>query len=155
VIISGITETISQNTARILKEFIKNGGKIYIDGEAPTLVDAREADLSWLKSNMTFDELKGEQEVEISADGASLSCIRAQTRKTENGRIIFVTNFTKNRFEGVEITVKNCKNLVKTDILSLAPQKLCGECKGNDFRALVSLDSSESFGLIESDDIAA
>lgn len=155
VVLPSITETISQNTARLLKEFVKNGGKIYIDGEAPTLIDAREADLSWLKSNMTFDELKGEQEFEISADGASLSCVRAQIRKTENGRIIFVTNFTKNKFENVEITVKNCKNLVKTDILSLAPQKLCGECKGNDFRALVSLDSSESFVLIESDEIAA
>jgi hypothetical protein len=55
----------------------------------------------------------------------------------------------------VEITVKGCKNLVKTDILSLAPQKLCGECVGSDFKALVSLDDSESFVLIESDEIIA
>ena len=67
-----------------VKEFVKNGGKIYIDGEAPTLIDAREADLSWLKSNMTFDELKekgfwvygadmdGEDARSVNFDGAAV-----------------------------------------------------------------------------------
>ena len=148
-------ETISANTAALLKKFIENGGKVYCDGEAPTRIDAREADLSWLKPNMSFDEIRGEQEIVISKDGANIAAIRSQTRNTENGRIIFVTNYTKNVFENVEITVKNCKNLVKLDILSLAPEKLCGEKVGDNFKAVVNLDNSESFMLIESDEIAA
>ena len=147
-------ETISANTAELLKKFIAGGGKVYCYGQTPTRIDAREADLSWLKSNMTFDELKNEQEVVISKDGECIYSVRSQTRKTENGRIIFVTNYTKNKFENVEITVKNCKNLIKTDILSLAPDALCGERVGNDVKVIVNLDDSESFVLIESDEIA-
>ena len=148
-------ETISANTAELLKKFVNNGGKIYCDGQIPNRIDARIADLSWLKSNMTFEQLKNEQEVVISKDGECIYSVRSQTRKTENGRIIFVTNYTKNKFEKVEITVKGCKNLVKTDILSLAPVKLCGERVGDDFKAIVNLDDSESFMLIESDEITA
>ena len=148
-------ETLSANTAKLLSEFAKNGGKIYCDGDLPTRIDAREADLSRIKPNMSFEELKGEQEVIISKDGANITSVRSMTRKTENGRIIFVTNYTKNKFENVEITVKNCNNLIKTDILSLAPLKLCGERIGNDFKAMVNLDDSESFVLIESDEITA
>ena len=148
-------ETISANTAELLKKFINNGGKVYCDGQVPNRIDARIADLSWLKSNMTFDELKAEQEVVISKDGECICSVRSQTRKTENGRVIFVTNYTKNKFEKVEISVKGCKNLVKTDILSLAPVKLCGECVNGDFKAIVNLDDSESFMLIESDEIIA
>jgi len=148
-------ETLSANTVKLLEEFVKNGGKVYCDGDVPSRIDAREAELSWLKPNISFEELKGEQEVIISKDGANIPSVRIQTRKTENGRIIFVTNYTKNKFENVEITVKGCKNLVKTDILSLAPAKLCGECAGNDFKAIVNLDDSESFVLIESDEIIA
>ena len=154
VIIPNI-ETLAANTAELLKKFVSNGGKVYCDGQVPNLIDARPADLSWLKSNMTFDELKNEQEVVISKNGECIYSVRCQTRKTENGRIIFVTNYTKNKFEKVEITVKGCKNLIKTDILSLAPVKLCGECVDGDFKALVNLDDSESFILIESDEIPA
>jgi len=147
-------ETLSANTAKLLKQFIENGGKVYCDGDIPNRIDAREADLSWLKPNMSFEELKGEQEIVISKDGANIPSVRSQTRKTENGRVIFITNYKKNRYENVEITVKNCGSLVKLDILSLAPVKLCGEKVGNDFKAIVNLDNSESFMLIESDEIA-
>ena len=148
-------ETLSSNTAKLLKKFIENGGKVYCQGEAPTRIDGRVANLSWLKPNMSFDELKNERSVVITKGGEAIPSVRIQTRKTENGRIIFVTNYTKNKFENAEITVKGCKNLVKLDILSLSPEKLCGEAVGADFKAVVNLDNSESFMLIESDEIAA
>ncbi len=149
------TETLSANTAALLKEFLANGGKVYCDGNVPTRIDAREADLSWLKPNMSFEEIKGEQQVSITKDGKNIPSLRSMTRNTENGRIIFITNYTKNVFENVDITVKNCKNLVKLDILTLAPVKLCGEQVGSDFKAVVNFDDSEAFVLIESDEIKA
>lgn len=148
-------ETLSANTAKLLRKFAENGGKIYCDGDVPTRIDARTADLSWLKPTLSFDDLKAEQEITISQNGSNIPALRSMTRNTENGRLIFITNFTKDRFENVEITVKNCKNLVKTDILTLAPEKLCGRQSGKDFKMLVNIDSSESFVLIESDEIAA
>ncbi len=148
-------ETLSSNTAKLLKKFVENGGKVYCQGEVPTRIDGRVADLSWLKPNMSFEELKNKRDVVITKDGEAIPSVRIQTRNTENGRIIFVTNYTKNKFENAEITVKGCKNLVRLDILSLSPEKLCGEAVGEDFKAIVNLDNSESFMLIESDEIAA
>lgn len=148
-------ETLSSNTAKLLKKFVENGGKVYCQSDIPTRIDGREADLSWLKPNMNFEVLKGERDVIITKDGEAVSSVRAQTRLTENGRIIFVTNYTKNKFEKLDVKVKNCKNLVKLDILSLSPAVLHGESVDGDFHAVVSLDDSESFMLIESDEIPA
>lgn len=148
-------ETLSGNTAALLRKFSQNGGKIHCAGKIPCRIDARIADLSWLKPNVSFDDLKGAQEVSISRGGANLSEVRMMVRKTEKGRIIFITNFTKNKFDNVEIRVKDCRNLVKLNILSLSPMKLCGETLSGDFRAMVNLDASDAFLLIESDEIAA
>ena len=148
-------ETLAASTAALLKKFVENGGKVYCEGDAPTLIDARKADLSWLKSNMSFEELVGERIVAISCDGKNIPAVRIQTRNTKEGRIIFVTNHKKDSLERVEIRVKNCKNLVKLDILSLKPLPLYGETDGDDFRVLVNIDSSESFMLVESDEVEA
>ena len=148
-------ETLSANTVKLLREFAANGGKVHLFSELPTMIDARPADFSWLRANTTFEDIKTAQEVVISKNGASIPDIRVMTRKTENGRVIFVTNYTKNAHEGVEIRVKSCRNLVKLDILSLAPKTLCGEVKGEDFVAMVNLEGSESFMLIESDEVMA
>ncbi len=147
-------ETLSENTVKLLREFAANGGKIHLVGETPSLMDARPTDFAWLRSNTTFEDIKNAQEVSISQNGTNISDVRIMTRKTENGRIIFVTNYSKNTFDNVEIRVKNCRNLIKMDILSLSPLKLCGEKVGDDFRALIHLDASESFMLVESDEIA-
>jgi hypothetical protein len=148
-------ETLSANTAALLEQFVKNGGKVYCEGTVPNRIDAREADLSWLNANTSFDDLKAAQEVTLSCDGKAVPYARVMIRKTDKGRIIFVTNFSKNVYKNVEITVKGCNNLVKLDILSLAPVKLCGEKTGDNFCAKVNIDNSESFMLIESDEIAA
>ena len=148
-------ETLSANTVKLLREFVANGGKVHLFSELPTMVDARPADFSWLRANTTFEDIRAAQEVVISKNGASIPDIRVMTRKTENGRVIFVTNYTKNAHEQVEIRVKGCRNLVKLDILSLAPKTLCGEVQNGDFVAMVNVESSESFMLIESDEIKA
>ena len=148
-------ETLSENTASLLRKFVENGGKVYLYSDCPTMIEARPADLSWLRANTSFEDIKAAQEIVIAKDGKNIPDLRVRARKTENGRVIFVTNYTKNTHEGVEIRVKDCRNLVKIDILNLAPETLCGEACGNDFLAKVNIDASESFMLIESDEIAA
>ncbi len=148
-------ETLSENTVRLLREFVANGGKVHLAGKAPDRIDARPADLSWLRGNTEFEDILKDREVAISRNGEALPNIRMMARKTKQGRIVFVTNFSKEKLDNVEIRVKNCHNLVKLDILSLAPTMLCGEAVGNDFRAMVDLDGSESFVLVESDELTA
>ena len=44
-------------TAALLKEYMANGGRLYLQGKAPHLVDGEEADLSFLKANAAFEDL--------------------------------------------------------------------------------------------------
>lgn len=149
-------ETLDASTAKLLRAYMANGGKVWLSGQTPSRIDARPADLSWLCSNITFDELKDTEEVTATAAGHRIPDLRFMTRRTENGRLIFVTNLRSNSHKKVHIAVKNCKNLVKLDILSLVPSPVCGEmAEDSTFHLLVDIGDSESFMLIESDDLSA
>lgn len=53
--------TIDKTTEKLLKEFINNGGKILFTSNIPYLVEALPTDLSYLKSNTTFEEIRAAQ----------------------------------------------------------------------------------------------
>lgn len=149
-------ETLDAHTVSLLRDYVTNGGKIWLSGQTPTRMDARPADLSWLRSNMTFEELKDTEEITATADGHRIPDLRFMTRRTEQGRLIFVTNIRTDSHEKVRITVRNCKNLVKLDILTLTPSPVCGETMNDGtFCALLDIGDSDSFMLIESDELPA
>ena len=149
-------ETLDSFTVSLLREYEENGGKILLLGQTPTRIDARPADLSWLKSNLSLEELKNAEEVVATLEGQRIPDLRVMTRQTKDGRLIFVTNIRNKTYKTVQIAVKNCRNLVKLDILTLTPSPLHGEVsKDGTFRALVDIGDSESFMLVESDALPA
>lgn len=149
-------ETLDASTASLLRDYMANGGKIWLAGQTPARIDARIADLSWLKSTISFDDLRDNEEIVATLDGERISDLRLMTRRTENGRLIFVTNIRNGVYEKVKIAVRNCKNLVKLDILTLVPSPVYGEAsEDGTFCALVDVRDSESFMLVESDDLPA
>ena len=148
-------ETIDSSTASLLREYVKNGGIILLAGQVPSRIDARPADLSWLSSNVTFEELTRTEEVSATCAGVSVPNLRITTRRTESGRIIFLTNLQSDIYRDVTVAVQSCKNLVKLDLLTLTPSPVYGEEKDGVFYATVDVGDSESFMLIESDEIPA
>ncbi|MBE6662624.1 MAG: hypothetical protein E7606_05005 [Ruminococcaceae bacterium] len=150
-------ESLDSSTAKLLKEYAANGGKIILEGELPTYVDARPADYSWLKATMTVDELLAEEDmIARLADGSNLTTLRAMNRKVDGKRIFFLSNISSAEYKDVRVRVKNCKNLVKLDILTLEPSTVCGEVQTNgDFLMHCNFADSESMLLIESDECAA
>ncbi len=150
-------ESLDASTAKLLKEYAANGGKIILEGELPTLVDARPADYSWLKANMTMEELlAGEDMVARLADGTNLPFLRAMNRKIDGKRVFFLSNMSANEYKDVRVRVKNCKNLVKLDIRKLETSPVYGEVQANgDFLMYCNFADSESMLLVESDECAA
>ena len=147
-------ETLDASTVSLLSEYVANGGKIWLSGQTPTRVEARPTDLSWLQSNVTFEELKDTEEVIATLDGHRVADLRFMTRRTEHGRLIFVTNLRGKAYDGVQMTVRDCRNLLKLDILSLSPAPLFGECQEDgSFRAIIDIGISDSFVLVESDEM--
>ena len=53
--------TIDESTEKLLRQYISNGGKILFISDIPDSVETIPSDLSYLKSNTTFEEIKKSQ----------------------------------------------------------------------------------------------
>lgn len=104
-------DTLDKNTAELLKTFMDNGGKVYLFGKTPSRIDGRKADLNWLTANCSFEELQATADAKITAEGKNVAQLRQMARRTEQGRIFFVTNITGEQIDNVLISIKNCKTL--------------------------------------------
>ena len=70
----------------------------------PGCVDGEAADLSWLRPNMTFDDLLACRDAVIEKDGGSVDALRKMTRRNADGSsLIFITNITENTLDDVTI----------------------------------------------------
>jgi hypothetical protein len=150
-------ETLTSSTVALLREYAKNGGKIILADGLPTLKDARPADYSWLKANMTLEELYAEQALIITqADGTNVPDLRVMSRIIDGKRVFFVTNIAHEQYHGVSITAKDCQSLVLMDILSLKSRPVHGEKQADgSFRILCNIADSEAFLLVEDDSRSA
>ena len=146
-------ESLDSNTVSLLKEYLQNGGKLVLEGECPTLVDARPADYSWLCANMTMDELLSAQELTIrTASGENISDCRVMARVLDGKRLFFVTNISGWEYRDLRLRIKNCDSLVRLDISTLKLSPVYGEKQADgDFLMALDLAGSESFILVEDD----
>ncbi|MBQ9544398.1 MAG: hypothetical protein IJV00_04650 [Clostridia bacterium] len=149
-------ESIDASTAAMMKEYLAGGGKLVLFGGAPDLVDAVPADLSFIKENMTLDELFASQNVSAGADGENCPTLRIMTRVVDGARLIYITNVSKDPVSGVKLRVKDCKNLVRIDPGDLGVSAVAGRrLLDGDFEADFDFAGSESFLLAEDPSVPA
>ncbi len=91
--------TLDSSTVRLLREYLAQGGKVYTAGQLPTMMDGEEADLSFLKGNMTFEELAEETALFVNQG----SEIRATLRHSPEGSFLFATNISENKKEKISV----------------------------------------------------
>ncbi|MBP5766555.1 MAG: hypothetical protein J6X47_06175 [Clostridia bacterium] len=85
--------SLDSSTASLLKEFIANGGKVLLFDSAPDRIDGRVADLSWLKSTVTLDEIEKVNQASVRGPaGEILGGVKLMTRNTPFGKLFFITN---------------------------------------------------------------
>ena len=85
-------------TAKLLRQFVGNGGRLYLQGKAPRLIDGEEADLSFLKANTAFGELVS-PEYAISAPGTE---VRSTFRHAAFGDFLYAVNLSDEATFAVE-----------------------------------------------------
>ncbi len=144
-----LIETIDSSTACLLKKYVENGGKIYCEGPAPTQIDGRIADLSWLKQNTSFEEILAAREASLTLENKCLPQLRMNVRTTENGRIFYITNLTDQHLENVHFQVKACSGLTEIDMLSLKTLPVAFQKTADGIEAVLSFTDSQSYFLIE------
>lgn len=82
IIIPAETKTMDKESEQLLREFIKNGGKILLLGEKPSYLEGNRFNYDYLKSNISFEEIKNNQEFEMDFSDD----IIASLYEDENGR---------------------------------------------------------------------
>ncbi|MBR7078511.1 MAG: hypothetical protein IKI41_07180 [Clostridia bacterium] len=85
--------SLDGSTCELLKKFIANGGKVLLFDGAPDRIDGRVADLSWLKSNTTLEEIeKCNQACVRGPQGEIFAGVKLMTRNTPYGKLFYITN---------------------------------------------------------------
>ena len=74
--------TMDKSTEKLIREFAENGGRIYLAHGKPEYLEGEKHNYSYLKSNITLDEIKKAQEV-IGEDNLN---IRFTHRKGDDGK---------------------------------------------------------------------
>lgn len=143
-------ETVSAETAEILKKFAAQGGRLLLWGAAPTMIDAKTADLSFLKSNITLAEIRAAASVVTEGDENARARLRQRIRLSEGRRIVYTANVTDGDAFGVKILLKNCRGAVILDIDTLEKKPAAGRILP-DGTAEITLDlaASEAAVILE------
>ncbi len=84
--------SIDESTLKLLKDFVKNGGRLCLAGEAPCLVNGEEKLLE-LAGNISIEEL-GNPGFELTKQS---EFIRLTLRRAEFGDFIFAVNLSKDK----------------------------------------------------------
>ncbi len=142
-------ETFDSYTAELLKTFIKNGGKVIVEGKTPTRIDGKRADLSWLSANACFEDMLNSREAYLEKDGEILHNIRMNIRLREEGRIFYIANLNEARIDDVSLIVKNAKGLKQIHMLDLKEDTLCLKKGKKELVAKLNFENAGSFCLYE------
>ena len=91
---------LDETTVALLKEYISRGGKLWLAGETPSYVNGALEDLSFLKSNIGFNDLQSGLYEIITASQS----VRSTYRKSERGDFIYLVNLSEK--QSAEMIVK-------------------------------------------------
>ena len=152
-------DTLNSNTVKLLKEFMAVGGKVYTFKRIPTRIDGRDADLSFLSECedlshphiwQRFDKKK---QFRLSGGGhpGVYDNIRIMVRKTEYGKLIYITNLSDEEFDYLYLEAKGFMGLGRIDIATLEVAPVQGVKTESGVTVYFTLDAGESAVFCEYD----
>ncbi|MBE6883957.1 MAG: hypothetical protein E7487_05075 [Ruminococcaceae bacterium] len=148
-------DTLDSTTVAFLREFMANGGKVWLYGKRPERIDGVPADMSWLYSNCSFEEIKADSPVIVRNNAAPklpVPEIKMMLRETEEGRVIYLTSLARKELTDVYIRLEGFRGICELDILTLEKKPVYGVRKGDVIELMLNFADSQSHLLIETDD---
>lgn len=147
--------TIDASTAALLKEFIANGGKVWMATDAPTRIDGHTADLSFLHSTTTFEDIKAAAMIKLSLDGKNVPALRATIRNTEFGRIFYITNLHTQLLKDVKVRIENCAGVYALDMDTLEKKPVLYKPNADgSLEVTLTVEGAQAYVLVEGTEIA-
>ncbi len=151
-VIVPFTYSLDHTTVEILKKYIENGGKVWMFADVPPYIDGETADMPWLKSNITLDDLKSMRDVVITKGGKNVPALRKMSRVTDDGRAVYITNVRTDVLYPVKVTLPAGK-WAKLDMNTLETSPLCCTEKDGAVEATLSFADGESCVLVSGSDL--
>jgi hypothetical protein len=151
-VIVPFTYSLDSTTVEILKKYTANGGKVWMFADVPPYIDGAAADLSWLKSNISLDDLKAKRDVVITKDGKNVSELRKTTRVIGGERLVYITNVSANALYPVKVQLPAGKWAI-LDMNTLEQKPLCLTEKDGAVEATLAFADAQSYVLISGDDV--
>ncbi|MGN1346216.1 MAG: glycosyl hydrolase [Eubacteriales bacterium] len=151
-VIVPFTYSLDRTTVELLKKYSENGGKVWLFADVPPYIDGEAADLSWLKSTVTFDDLMAMRDVVITKNGQKVPQIRKMTRVIGDERLVYLTNVRTDALYPVKVTLPAGKwAALNMDTLETAP--LCFTETNGMVEATLSFADGQSYVLVSGADL--
>ncbi len=134
--------TMDASTVALLKKYLSGGGKLLLWEGCPDRMDGRPADLSFLHSTVSYDEILADRCLSVEG-GVGPVPLYLHARVTEGGRLFYFANPSDAVYRDVAVTVKDCPGLVLVDPMTMETSPLRGKQNG-DGSVTVLLDFTDS-----------
>ena len=148
-VIVPFTYSLDASTVALLKEFMAQGGKVWLFDRKPDYIDGEAADYGWLESNISFDDISAMRDAVILRNGKQVGELRKMSRVLDGGeRIVYITNISDKALDGVKVTLP-AGNWAKLNMHTLALEPVYLK----DGAAVLNFADAESVVLVSGDDV--
>lgn len=144
------TKTLDGTTVELLRQYLAEGGKLWLYADVPERMDGRPADLSFLRANVSFEDLCEAAPVKVTVDGKKCSDLRQMVRQTDEGRIIYIVNRSNQRYPSVRVEISDCLGAVMYDLHTAQTEQI----SFSDGTVTIALEPAGSAVLVETQEKA-
>ena len=149
-VIVPVLDNLFASTKEILSQYAKQGGKVWLYGDAPKYTDGRADDYSFLRSNVTADEIAAARPIKFTASEP----VEYTYRKGKNFEMLYLFNES-----GKSSRIGIGRKCARLDLTALRTEKVDGGLElAPEESAVLLLDAegeSRAFGAGKSEDVTA
>ncbi|MBE6625961.1 MAG: hypothetical protein E7628_02095 [Ruminococcaceae bacterium] len=151
-IIVPFTYSLDTNTVKLLREFMDQGGKIWLYDGVPPYVDGEAAGdkLDFLHSTATREEIFAYRDAVVTENGKNIPGFRKMTRLTDDGRIVYLTSTGEAAHCPVKVSLP-AGSWAELDVATLEVKPVAQRATENGVDVYLSFEDGESHVLIERD----
>lgn len=148
-VIIPFTYSLDSSTVALLKEFMAQGGKVWLFDRKPDCVDGTPANYDWLEANMTAEELFAYRRVIITRNDKNVPALRSMYRTVDGGAISYITNTSDKALDGVKVQLNGNYPWAKLNMHTLELESIYIK----DNIALLNFADAESVVLVSGEDV--
>ena len=116
MVVVPFTYTLDYSTAALLKEYLAQGGRLWLYKDAPTCIDGEAADLSWLRATATWKDVLALRDAVLSAP-EGVKHLRKMTRRLPDGSsLVFLANVETQELPCVTVDLPGASRACELDL---------------------------------------